>query len=67
MLKRWAYALSGALLVLFGGLTLIASNVSAQEVSVTDYDVPVSAADRLLIDFSMNHATSGSEAGVGLE
>ena len=62
MLKRWAYALSGALLVLFGGLTLIASNVSAQEVSVTDYEVPVSAADRLLIDFSMNHTTSGSTA-----
>ena len=61
-MKRWAYALSGALLVLFGGLTLIASNVSAQEVSVTDYEVPVSAADRLLIDFSMNHTTSGSEA-----
>lgn len=62
MLKRWAYALLGASLVLVGGLILVASNVSAQEVSVTDYEVPVSAADRLLIDFAMNHATSGSTA-----
>ena len=62
MLKKWAYALLGASLVLFGGLILVANDVSAQEVSVTDYEVPVSAADRLLIDFSMNHATSGSTA-----
>ena len=62
MLKRWACALLGASLILFGGLSLIVSKVSAQEVSVTDYEVPVSAADRLLVDFAMNHATSGSTA-----
>ena len=62
MLKRCAYVLLGISLALLGGLSLIVSNVSAQEVSVTDYEVPVSAADRLLIDFSMNHATSGSTA-----
>ena len=43
-------------------LVLFVSNVSAQNVSVTDYEVPVSAADRLLVDFSMNHAMAGSEA-----
>ena len=43
-------------------LSLVVNNVSAQGVSVTDYEVPVSAADRLLIDFSMNHATTGSTA-----
>ena len=62
MLKKCVYALFGITLVLFGGSTLVTSNVSAQEVSVTDYQVPVSAADRLLIDFSMNHATTGSNA-----
>ena len=60
MLKQRVYVLLAAVLVLFGGF--ISSNVSAQNVSVTDYQVPVSAADRLLIDFSMNHATSGSDA-----
>ena len=60
MLKQPVYVLLAAVLVLFGGV--ISSNVSAQNVSVTDYEVPVSAADRLLIDFAMNHATSGSEA-----
>ena len=60
MLKQRVYVLLAAVLVLFGGF--ISSNVSAQNVSVTDYEVPVSAADRLLIDFSMNHATSGSDA-----
>ena len=39
---------------------LVTSNVSAQKISVTDYQVPVSAADRLFIDFSMNHAATGS-------
>ena len=62
MLKKCAYVLLGASLALLGGLSLIVSNVSAQNVSVTDYDVPVSTADRLLIDFSMNHAMAGSEA-----
>jgi hypothetical protein len=60
MLKKCVYALLGATLMLFG--EFISSNVSAQNVSVTDYQVPVSAADRLLIDFSMNHAMAGSEA-----
>ena len=60
MLKQRVYVLLAAVLVLFGGF--ISSNVSAQNVSVTDYQVPVSAADRLLIDFSMNHATLGSYA-----
>ena len=60
MLKQRVYVLLAAILVLFGGF--ISSNVSAQNVSVTDYQVPVSAADRLLIDFSMNHATLGSYA-----
>ena len=41
--------------------TFVASNVSAQNVSVTDYEVPVSAADRLFVDFSMNHAATGSD------
>ncbi len=62
MLKRCAYVLLGVSLALLGGFSLIVSNVSAQEVSVTDYEVPISAADRLLIDFSMNHAMAGSEA-----
>ena len=62
MLKQCVYVLLGTSLALLGGLSLIVSSVSAQEVSVTDYEVPVSAADRLLIDFSMNHATSGSTA-----
>lgn len=61
MLKKCVYAFLGISLVLFGA-TLVPSDVSAQEVSVTDYQVPVSAADRLLIDFSMNHATMGSNA-----
>ena len=60
MLKQRVYVLLAAVLVLFGGF--ISKNVSAQNVSVTDYQVPVSAADRLLIDFSMNHATLGSYA-----
>ena len=41
--------------------TFVASNVSAQNASVTDYEVPVSAADRLFVDFSMNHAATGSD------
>lgn len=52
----------GASLAVFVGFMLIANNGFAQNVSVTDYEVPVSSADRLLIDFSMNHATSGSTA-----
>ena len=40
--------------------TLVASNVSAQKISITDYQVPVSTADRLFIDFSMDHAATGS-------
>ena len=60
MLKQRVYVLLAAVFVLFGGF--ISSNVSAQNVSVTDYEVPVSAADRLLIDFAMNHATAGSDA-----
>ena len=62
MLKKCVYVLLGASLVLFGGLILVANNAFAQNVSVTDYEVPVSAADRLLIDFAMNHATTGSDA-----
>ena len=62
MLKKCVYALFGVSFILFGGLTVITNNASAQDVSVTDYQVPVSAADRLLIDFSMNHATTGSNA-----
>ena len=62
MLKKCVYVLLGASLALLGGLIPITSSVFAQNVSVTDYEVPVSAADRLLIDFSMNHATSGSTA-----
>ena len=58
MLKKCVYALLGASLVLCGGLILVPDNASAQNISVTDYQVPVSAADRLLIDFSMNHATT---------
>ena len=61
MLKKCVYVFLGATLVLFGGFISV-SNVSAQNVSVTDYQVPVSTADRLLIDFSMNHATRGSDA-----
>ncbi len=47
-------------LVVFG--VFILGNGFAQEVSITDYEVPVSSADRLLVDFSMNHATTGSDA-----
>ena len=61
-MKTRVYVLLGVFLVLFGELILVVNNVSAQGVSVTDYEVPVSAADRLLIDFSMNHATTGSTA-----
>ena len=61
MLKKCVYVFLAATLVLFGGFISV-SNVSAQNVSVTDYQVPVSTADRLLIDFSMNHATRGSDA-----
>lgn len=42
-------------------LALAANNVSAQNVSVTDYKVPVSSAERFIIDFSANHATKGSD------
>ncbi len=62
MFKEYMCVLLGVSFILFGGLIFFTSNVSAQEVSVTDYQVPVSAADRLLIDFSMNHATTGSTA-----
>lgn len=63
MLKKNVYVLLlGILLAFFGGLNLVTSNVSAQEVSVTDYEVPISSADRFLIDFSLNHATTGSDA-----
>ena len=62
MVKKYVSAILGVSLVLFGGLTFVTNNVSAQEVSVTDYQVPISAADRLLIDFSMNHATTGADA-----
>ena len=40
--------------------TLAAGNASAQKVSIADYQVPVSTADRLFVDFSMNHAATGS-------
>ncbi len=40
--------------------TLAVSGVSAQRVSISDYQVPVSTADRLFIDFSVNHAATGS-------
>lgn len=62
MLKKCVYTLLGVSLLLFAGITLVTSNVSAQEVSVTDYQVPISTADRLLIDFALNHATVGSNA-----
>ena len=62
MLKNWMAVLLGTSLVLFSGFILVASNALAQEVSVTDYQVPVSTADRLLIDFSMNHVMTGSTA-----
>ena len=60
MLSKCVCVLMVVSLTLILGLIPIAGNVSAQEVSVSDYEVPVSAADRLLIDFSMNHATTGS-------
>ena len=47
-------------LALVVGFMFVANNAFAQNVSVIDYEVPVSAADRLLVDFAMNHATSGS-------
>ena len=62
MLGKYAYALLTVSLALFGGLMFVANNAFAQNVSVTDYEIPVSAADRLLVDFAMNHATSGSTA-----
>ena len=62
MLRKYAYALLTVSLALFGGLMFVANNAFAQNVSVTDYEIPVSAADRLLVDFAMNHATSGSTA-----
>ena len=62
MLKNWTSILLGTLLVLFSGFILVANSALAQEVSVTDYQVPVSTADRLLIDFSMNHVMTGSTA-----
>ena len=42
MLKNWMAVLIGTSLVLFSGFILVASNALAQEVSVTDYQVPVS-------------------------
>ena len=59
-MEKWYYSHAVLSLLLFGAFIL--GNGFAQEVSVTDYEVPVSSADRLLIDFSMNHATSGSDA-----
>jgi len=40
---------------------LLAGAATAQNVSVTDYDVPVSKAERLLVDLTANHATKGSD------
>lgn len=61
-MKQYVCSVLGVFLILFGGLIVIPGNVFAQEVSVTDYQVPVSTADRLLIDFALNHATVGSNA-----
>ena len=61
MLRKCVICL-GISLALVVGFMFVANNVFAQNVSVTDYEVPVSAADRLLVDFAMNHATSGSTA-----
>lgn len=61
MLRKCVVCL-GVSLALVVALMFVANNVFGQNVSVTDYEVPVSAADRLLVDFSMNHATSGSTA-----
>ncbi|MBI1924293.1 hypothetical protein HYR99_08575 [Candidatus Poribacteria bacterium] len=47
-----------------GGLVLsilVFSSVSAQNVSITDYQVPVSTADQLIIDFSANYAKIGAD------
>lgn len=38
----------------------LAVGASAQNVSVTDYDVPESRAERMLVDLAANHATEGS-------
>ena len=53
MNRNWGIEI--ALLLLFVG------GVSAQNASVSDYQVPVSSADRFFIDFSANHAAIGSD------
>ena len=40
--------------------TAIAANAFAQNVSITDYKVPESRAERMLVDLAANHATEGS-------
>ncbi len=52
--------LSRGMLIISAIAILVTWDVSAQKISVTDYQVPVSAADRLFVDFSMNHAATGS-------
>ena len=56
MIQNW-----GTEIIVLFILIFVAGNVSAQNVSVTDYEVPVSSADRLLVDFSGDHATKGSD------
>lgn len=48
----------GMVIMLF---ILVAGNLYAQNVSVKDYKIPVSFANRFIIDFSANHATKGSD------
>ncbi len=53
------------LLYLLAALTLLTSPAAGQNVSVTDYSVPVSRADNLRIDvLSLNYVTEGDEAVV---
>ena len=54
--RNWGIGISVLFILAFA-----ADTVSAQNVSITDYEVPVSSADRLLIDFSADHATKGSD------
>ena len=52
-------------LVLGMGLTLLSTELDAQNVSVTDYSVPISRADNLRIDvLSLNYVTEGEDAVV---
>ena len=51
--------------VLGMGLTLLSTELDAQNVSVTDYSVPISRADNLRIDvLSLNYVTEGEDAVV---